>query len=264
MQGYVLVVIMALLSAGVHAQINFPNIDIPSISITPAIPNYTQTACTLDCGWSTIDVNGATTLNVSPDIATLNLQMAGSGKTNNDALTILSQKITAVLNTLSSLGLSSANWQTTYLNVYANTSYVNGQQVTYGQIATQTMTVTVPMVGSDGKLVGQVYDGLAQINDVYINGLTFDLQDKTVALGQARKQAYQDAVRRATDYASAAGVTLGLPLTITDSYSVAPVAVPQSLRMVANTALLKSAVPTTVSVGIVPINYNLEVVFSFV
>jgi uncharacterized protein YggE len=232
MQGYVVVVALMVLLAGVQGQlINIPSMpsmpSIPSIPTNPGIPNYQPTGCALDCGWNTIDANGAATLNVNPDIATLNLQVIGSGRTNNDALTIVSQKITTVLNTLSNLGLTSANWQTISLNVYPNTSYVNGQEVTYGQIATQTMAVTVPMVGSDGRLVGQVYDGLAQIKDISINGLTFDLQNKTVALGQARRQAYQDAVRRATDYTSAAGVTLGIPVTITDSYSAAPVVVPR-------------------------------------
>lgn len=231
MQGYVVVVLVVLLAGAQGQLIGNPTINIPSIPskpTNPGIPNYQPTTgCALDCGWNTIDVNGATTLNVNPDVATLNLQVTGSGRTNNDALTIVSQKINTVLNTLSNLGLTSANWQTTYLNIYPNTSYVNGQEVTYGQIATQTMTVNIPMVGSDGKLVGQVYDSLAQIKDISINGLTFDLQDKTAALGQARKQAYQDAVRRASDYTSAAGVTLGIPVTITDSYSSAPVVTPR-------------------------------------
>ncbi len=283
MQGYAVVLVLLVLLGCVQAQSNilsgfpYPNINIPTIPSIPTVPSIpgipslptlptttnTQTqACSVDCGWNTIDVNGAATINVNPDIATLNLQVMGSGKTNNDALTIVSQKITSVLTTLSNLGLTSANWQTTYLNVYPNTSYVNGAPVTYGQIATQTMTVTVPMANSNGNLVGQVYDGLAQIKDISINGLTFDLQDKTAAYGQARKQAYQDAVKRATDYTSAAGVTLGIPVTITDSYSSAPVVAPSSALM-RTAAFAKDVVPTTVSVGTVAINYNVEVVFSF-
>lgn len=147
----------------------------------PNIPTFSSSsqACSLDCGWNSIDVSGAATLNVSPDIASVNVQVTGSGRTTNDAITILSQKITTVLSTLTNLGLNSANWQTTYLNVYPNNSYVNGTTITYGQIASQSMIITVPMPNSNGSTVAKIYDGLAQVNDITINSLTFDLQDKT-------------------------------------------------------------------------------------
>lgn len=80
-------------------------------------------------------VNGLGTLNVNPDTATVGVQVNANGATTNDALNALSQKITLILNTLISNGLKSTNWATNYLSVYANTSYVNGTTVTYGQIA---------------------------------------------------------------------------------------------------------------------------------
>jgi uncharacterized protein YggE len=131
-----------LLAVAAHGQINnlqgnslnintpsFPNI--PNISIpTPSFPSFGNTAapaCAANCGWNTIDVNGASTLNVNPDIATLNVQVTGNGRTTTDAINNLSQKINNVLTTLTNIGLNSNNWQTTSLNVYPNSSFVNGR-----------------------------------------------------------------------------------------------------------------------------------------
>ncbi len=124
------------------------------------------------------------------------------------------------------------------------------------------MTVSIPMPNSNGSTVGRIYDGLAQISDIAINSLTFDLQDKTSSYTQARRLAYQDAVKRATDYTNAAGVTLQTPLTVTDSFSTAPVVTPLARETLVASAM-RVAVPTTVSVGTIVIKYNVAVTFSF-
>jgi hypothetical protein len=54
--------------------------------------------------------------------------------------------------------------------------------VNYGQTASQSMTVTVPIIASNGSSVGKIYDALAQIDNININGFSFDLRDKTVPL----------------------------------------------------------------------------------
>lgn len=124
------------------------------------------------------------------------------------------------------------------------------------------MTITIPMANSTGTAVGALYDGLARVSDISINGLTFDLQNKTKSYINARKLAYENALQKANDYLSAAGVTLGAPVTLTDSYSSAPVATPMASPMF-KTLASSSDVATTVSVGTIAINYNIDVVFSF-
>lgn len=133
-----------------------------------------------------------------------------------------------MLSALTKNGLNSSNWQTTSLNVYPNTSYVDGKQVIYGQIAEQRMVVNIPIVGSSGSSVGVIYDTLAQISGISINDLTFDLKDKTSSFIEARRLAFLDAAQKAKDYASAASITLGSVQTITDSYNVAPVTIPNN------------------------------------
>lgn len=123
------------------------------------------------------------------------------------------------------------------------------------------MTITIPIT-SNGGSVGLIYDSLAQVSNININGLTFDLRDKSSSFVEARRQAFLDATQKARDYAGAANVALGSILTIDDSYSVAPVSVPVSeLRMVASA--MKADVATTVSLGTIVINYSVNAVYNF-
>lgn len=120
----------------VHSQINlskdFPSINLPTIT-PPSIPdvfNYNSqtnpSGCKFDCGWNTISVSGSSTLNVNPDIAVINIALSENGASTNAAISKLSKKIPIVLDRLTKNGLNSSNWQTTSLNVYPNSSYVNG------------------------------------------------------------------------------------------------------------------------------------------
>lgn len=212
--------------------------------------------CDVDCNWYSIEVNGAGVYKVNPDIATLTIQINANGATTNDAINALSQKVSSVIATLSANGLKSSDWKTTYLNIYPNTSYVNGTTVTYGQIAYLDMTITIPIPKSDGTVIAKIYDGLAKVANINIYGLSFDLKDKTAAHIQARKLAYQDAVKRASDYAKAAGVKLGAPVSISDTFFYYPFSSPSN-----SPGGLSST--TTVSVGQIIINYNVYVIFSF-
>jgi uncharacterized protein YggE len=213
--------------------------------------------CSLECNWYSIQVNGAGIYNVNPDIATLTIQINANGLTTNDAINALAQRTTSVITTLSSNGLDSSQWKTTYLNIYPNTSYVNGTTVTYGQIAYLDMTITVPLPKSDGSVIARIYDGLAKVPNINIYGLSFDLKNKTSAYIQARALAYQDAVNRANDYTKAAGVALGAVISVTDTFYYTP----YSYNNIGNSSATASS--TTVSVGKIIINYNVGVTFAF-
>lgn len=124
------------------------------------------------------------------------------------------------------------------------------------------MSITIPIIGSNGNSVGLIYDSLAQVSNISINGLTFDLKDKTSSFVEARKLAFLDAAQKAKDYSNAANINLGSVLSISDSYSVAPVSVPlPQLRMAASA--MKTTVDTTVSLGTVIIDYNVNAVYNF-
>lgn len=228
----------------------FPNANKQSPIIQAAL------ICSLDCNWYSIEINGAGVLRVKPDIATLSIQINANGNTTDAAVNALSQKVSLVIATLSKNGLDSSDWKTTYLNIYPNTSYVNGTTVTYGQIAYLDMTINIPIPSSNAAIIAKIYDGLAQVPNINIYGMSFDLKDKTSAYIQARKLAYQDAVNRAKDYTKAAGVMLGSALSITDSFYLSP-------YNYYSTSPGGPSSGTSVSVGQITINYNVYVIFGY-
>lgn len=97
---------------------------------------------------------------------------------------------------------------------------------------------------------------MAKIDDIDVNGLSFDLKDKKAAYASARKLAFQDAARRASDYASAAGVKLGTTVAVTDSY--------YSTYFASSSVASGPSTPSsTISVGKVVVNYNVGVTYAF-
>ena len=60
-------------------------------------------------------------------------------------------------------------------------------------------------------------DQLVAVDGIQFNGLRFDKVDKTEAEKQARKLAFENAKKKATDYAVLSERTLGKVLTIVDN-----------------------------------------------
>jgi uncharacterized protein YggE len=82
---------------------------------------------------------GRAKLEVKPDTASITVQISENGADSKQAVSRLSTKMALVISTLTAAGLDASNWQTTSFYISPNTSYVDGNPVTYGQIATQSM-----------------------------------------------------------------------------------------------------------------------------
>lgn len=115
---------------------------------------------------------------------------------------------------------------------------------------------------SSGTLITALIDGLAAKAGVQLNSISYDVADKTSSYTQTRALAYNDALNKAKDYASALGVTIGAPITLTDSYgSNGPVFYNQN--RVTFAAAAEAYTPTSISVGNVDISYNIDAVFKY-
>jgi uncharacterized protein YggE len=108
-----------------------------------------------------------------------------------------------------------------------------------------------------------LFDQLATINGIVLNGISFELSDKREVFKLAREQAFKDARQKGRDYSHALGFHLGQVLSIKDNVSRPPVVTDGSLKM--NDMLVGESIanPTVVNVGTIPISYNVEVTFGF-
>jgi uncharacterized protein YggE len=102
-------------------------------TVVPAAANScSPTQC---CDAKTITVFGSATIQVGADQALLYISLAVSGNTSQLAVSGLAADVTKINNILKANGLNSSGLVSNNFNVYPNTSYVNGNSIVLGQIA---------------------------------------------------------------------------------------------------------------------------------
>ena len=107
----------------------------------PQLVLETKSKC---CSDNTISVSGSGTIQGSPDFAIVSAQLTASGKTVKQAISKLSTQVNTVIKILASNGLTEKNYQAISVNVYPNSSWINGASVVYGQIANQYIKIEIP------------------------------------------------------------------------------------------------------------------------
>ena len=199
---------------------------IPSFNAQTLFPQYLASTFGSCCSDQTITVYGSATIDAAPDSAVISATVSVNGDTVDKAISALAKVVNSVIAVLSANGLTDKNYQTSSFSVYPNTSFANGASNVLGQIATQSFQITVPSVDPKGTNIGKLIDDLATVNGIIINGLSFQVQDQTQELADARTKAYNNAKNKAMDYATALQLSLGQVVSVTDSYSSAPVTTP--------------------------------------
>lgn len=213
------------------------------------------------CRTKTISVSGSSTETVTPDTANIQVTANVNGPDVTTVIARLAQVVSRIITVLNANGLTNSNYQVTDLNVYPNyTTNSVGVSVISGQIATETFQVTLNNIGN-GSSIGKLIDGLAAVNGITINGLSYDIANKTAINTLARKDALAAALSKAQDYTQAAGLSLGKVVQIVDTASVY---VPSNNpRPVFDLAVSSAKVSTTVNVGTVDVTYNIQAVYAY-
>jgi uncharacterized protein YggE len=191
----------------------------------------------------TIVVSGNGTAYGQPDIATIQI---GVQTRNTDAGVSVSEntdKMNAITAALKAMGIADKDIQTTNYSVYGQQDYdpQTGQPTgitTY--FVDNTVSITVRDLTTLGAVLGQATD--AGANSVY--GISFGVSDSAALEAEARAKAMADAKARAEQLASAAGVTLGAPMTISEYAYSNPI--PYAVERVAyDVAASGAAVPVS-------------------
>jgi uncharacterized protein len=153
-----------------------------------------------------INVTGSGQVYLTPDVAYLNIGVHSAADTVGEALKLNNAQATAVASSLKELGVDTKDIQTNAFNVYPQQQF--GPQ---GELVKTTYAVdnTVYVTVRDLSKLGQMLDVVVQNGANAINGITFDVLDKTKALAQVRQLAVADARAQAQELATAAGVKLG-------------------------------------------------------
>lgn len=167
-----------------------------------------------------ISVVGEASIQVPPDLATIDGGVSTDAKTAKEAAAANAEAMAKVLQALKASGIKDEDLQTSRLSLlpqYAAPSRPGPNSLT-GYRASNRVTVRL----TDVSKVASVIDILVGAGANEIGGINFSVAAPSKLLDQARDKAMADARRKAEIYARAAGVTLGAPLSIAEDTAQTP------------------------------------------
>lgn len=163
-----------------------------------------------------VTITGEGRVEAAPDMATFTVGVTSQADTAKAAMDRTSAGVEALLATLAQAGVEPRDIQTTGLSLNPNWNHRSdgsGPPRIEGFTAANNVTVRVRALDSLGGVLDEVLESGANT----FNGLSFGLQDPAPVEDEARRAAVEDARRKAGLYASAAGVTLGRVISITEA-----------------------------------------------
>jgi uncharacterized protein YggE len=166
-----------------------------------------------------IVVTGAAVVRRPPDVAFVTLAVETSTKSPRDAQRQNNDVMTAVLKRLADAGVARDALRTVGVRLDQEFDTANGKHVLRGFIARNVMEVTV----GDVARAGEIADAAVQAGATSLDGIRFDIKDRSGAEREATRQAVADARGRAEAAAAGAGRAVDRILKIEqDGGGVAP------------------------------------------
>lgn len=190
----------------------------------------------------------------APDMATISLGVTTDGATAQAALQANAQRMNALSQSLRRAGIAERDIQTSNVSVNPQYAYVENRppRIT-GYQANNQVTVRVRNLDR----LGSVIDNAVAAGGNTVNGVSFSHADPDAQLDAARRDAAQNARRRADLYAQAFGMRVHRIIAISESGGYAPpMPMPVYARMEAD-----AAAPTPVAPGEISTSVNVSVTF---
>jgi uncharacterized protein len=205
-----------------------------------------------------LSVSGTGEVNVTPDIAVVTLGVEAEAKTVADAQKQASDAMNAVMSALTANGIADKDIQTTNYSiqpVYNYNSGINGssQRVLEGYQVSNTVNVTIRDVSKTGTIIDAVTAAGGDLTRV--DNISFTVDNPKPYNDQARELAIKDAMTKAQQTASLAGVTLGKLLYISESSNYSG-----PIRVMASG--VDSSFTTPISSGQLDISLSVQMVYA--
>jgi hypothetical protein len=173
---------------------------------------------------ASITAVGTASVSIAPDLARVDVAVVTQAGTAQDATQQNATQSGAVITVLQSLVGASTNIKT--INYYVSPVYNNpppGQSATItGYMVTNTVEVTL----TDLTQIGKVIDAAIQAGANRVQGISFDLQDRSPIMSQALKSAASKAKAQADAIASGLNVHTGAVLHASEGLNTASPSAP--------------------------------------
>jgi hypothetical protein len=176
-------------------------------------------------GNNTINISETGTVYAVPDVALVTFTTITEATTIDSALTSNSDKVNAIIDFLKRQQVQEADMKTVDFNIYPQyewqtkgvdlTVYPLGKRVIVGYEAVESVEVTM----RDNDQIGRNIQGSLEAGASQVSGLTFIISKEDELKKQAREQAIANAEAKGEEIAKNLKVTLGEPVSFTESYS---------------------------------------------
>lgn len=158
----------------------------------------------------TLNVFGQGVVKVVPDALQATVGVETESLNLSDALAENNGRMASVLALLKSLGVEDRDVQTVQF-------YISDRRDNDGHITGFFVTNNVQVTLRDLNAAGDILDQLVQAGANSVSGIQLTITDASELVSQARALAVQDAKAKAKELATAAGMFLGNPITISES-----------------------------------------------
>ena len=210
-------------------------------------------------------VNGVGTVVTEPDITNLSLGVEARASTVTVARDQAAVAITAIVAFLTSNGVEERDIRTQSFNISPQYTFRErledglrtNERVLSGYQVTNTLSVKV----RDLDQTGAILDGVVKAGGdlVRVNGISFSVDDPSPLKVQARELAVQEALEKARELATLAGVGLGQLIFISETSST-PIF--NQVKARSDFALASSFAATPISAGETQIQVSVQAAFT--
>jgi len=172
-----------------------------------------------------ITVIGIGKVNLTPDVAQVNIGAEISAATVSEAKTEVDRRVAAIVAVLQNMGIAEKDIQTTQYSIYYERDPYYpaierepGQEAQGAYRVSNMLNVTV----RDMDLVGELLDAIVEAGANQVYGVTFTVSEAQKWESDARQEAMADAQARAEELARLANVELGNVLSVSEVVGGAP------------------------------------------
>lgn len=177
-----------------------------------AVMSLTASAVAMAAESGIISVSGRGVVSAKPDIASITIGVIEEHEDAKIAQAENAKKMEQVLETVKALGIEDKDLKTSNFSVNPNYDYNNRSQIT-GYSVSNSLTITVRDIDKTGEIIDKAMNAGAN----YVGQIYFTLDDDSVYYGQALESAIESANKKAKAIAGSIGVTIGKPVSITET-----------------------------------------------
>jgi uncharacterized protein YggE len=222
---------------------------------SPAVAQQHQEHAMHQIEGTVLSVSAEGRVESAPDMATISLGVTTEGATAQAALQANAQRMNALTQSLRRAGIAERDIQTSNVSVNPQYAYVENRppRIT-GYQANNQVSVRVRNLDR----LGSVIDNAVAAGGNTVHGVSFSHADPDAQLDAARREAAQNARRRADLYAQAFNMRVHRIIAISESGGYPP---PMPVPVYARMEAMADAAPTPVAPGEISTSVNVNVTF---